>query len=287
MTATEERKLTNQAKKILATLYTNGPMCSSNLAASLGIQKNSMSNALERLSNAHGDLIQREKKGRRNEYSLTETGQLYVAQMFTSHEDTFAHGEKNIADWNTAIEMCIEELMEVDAHWADVVLDVQNRNENTCLWTCFEKLMQLLQEIKAQKTELYEHVLSMVQNHCTREFIEDVIARRENLIPLWDLAEEDYNAAYDVVELLFRYQGRLLDADDFVDQIESAGIAKKQIPSLVFSVRALLRDASIRKLSEKEFVQILKREGLKNGQFARYIAREYGAYIKERECDEK
>lgn len=284
-----EKILTKQGKKILLCIYDNDNICSGDMAVCLGIQRNSMSNALERLKNAPMELITVKKSGRRKRYSLTQLGREYVEAVLDQEEvrrellgkiniSQIATGSEDVSELKEQLNECVKELEEEDTRWETHIRDVlrKNKRDKTSeLARKFQELLEILLKLKlSPDKKAYTEWLGNLSDENARVYIEEIILRREGLNYFWELVSEDWKKAYEVLDILFGIRW-FVAAGKAIQKIEELGIPKAVVKEMAFSFQEIISQAKEDELSKEEFCELLLEEGAEDKEYVYYIAEKY------------
>lgn len=275
--------LTKQGRKILFHIYREPGICSGELARRLGIEKNSMSNAFDRLKKCEYPLLRWEQQGRQKKYFLTECGEKYT-EMYICAEDwtkqyTFKNkgpGEQRSSgdgsrDLDRYLE-CIEDLERISKEWKFDLFEYL-RDETSC--TDEEKaglmreMMQAFQRMTENDVQKdVQAALEKIDNERIKARMDQWIRRHYGLMPLWEWAEVSWESAYRFIDELFDHP-----LMNFKNQ-ESWGISDAELRQIVMCMVQLVNQAAKRRADKQEFYQMLLEQECEE-RFGFYIAEKY------------
>lgn len=293
-----EKNITKQSKRILLVLYYMKKSYSGDLADYFEINRNTMSNRLERLRNLPQKLIVVKKTGRQKEYSLTTLGEEYVRDFLDNEQE---RDKLMGAGWSYASQMedgsitiidikeCQKELEEVEPDWEEKISEALKNGiwngtskDLKDLKNGFEKLIYMLLKVKIEKNEeIYSQSIKGIKSKNAKKCIDNIICRRESLNILWDLAAEDWERAYDAIDILFLGDDKdFIITEDIIDALCEKEFTRREARDMSFAMMEIITIAKKNELLKEEMYALLVNEGADNNQFVYYIAEKYKSRFK-------
>lgn len=281
--------LTRQGKKILFLILQNPGICSSSLADIMGIKKNSMSNALDRLKNSKYALIYSEAQGRQKCYFLTEWGMDYTSRYLNLAEaetkkisigdSAGLYMPENAGSAKKKAEEIIEDLKLLSSEWEFELFDflwgaADGRNGEICQLS--GEFLQQLQELYTNENgDEFQQVMDHIKSSKVRQKLTDHLESQCGLLPLWDWAEEDWEGAYGFIDELFDEQ-KLILAYRFTNRFKKYEISETLYRQIIMCIMKIVDTARADKLGKRDFYErIIETNPQCDQRFAYYIAEKY------------
>lgn len=282
--------LTRQGKKILFYIERCPGIYSRDLAGKLRIQKNSMSNAMERLRGSQYELVYSKTEGRQKRYYLTEWGESYtrenlntpemIKECLGSEEDRLkSQPDQDMkTTWEKAVE-CIDDLRRISSEWEMEFLEYLC-SEDECtdaeMKVLFQEFMQSLQELFfTESGEGIQTVLDKISSEKVRKKTLACLDRKCGLVPLWNWAEEAGEEAYQFIDELFDDR-KIVLSYEFIQAYEKYEISEELYRQIAIGLMRFIDSARKEKLNKAEFYnRIVEQNPQCDWRLGYYIAEKY------------
>lgn len=294
-----ERYITKQGKRVLLILFNVERIFAGDLAKQMNTSKNNLSNIIERLKRDVPELLVMEKKGRQIEYSLSEEGREYVETYLNSDEadalfkenfagnptnkkESFSNKTKEREELYEKIEKCLDELEREDEYWYESVTGILRKSAqktaSKSLVAWFKEFLALLFQLRLDAEDnRYEGFMKRVDNRSAREYIDGIIARRIELMELWEIAADDWKKAYKLLNVCFEQMGCFVLGAEYMKPLYKIGLSKTAVREIMFDLQEIISEANEDGLTKEEFSEVLKEEGAGDEQYVPFIAEKYDA----------